>query len=170
MCIKYCNANSYNVCNKLLKGLNMDLKSNKGYVGIDITIAVLILIILVPTIMGIVYNINLSKHSTGVKSEALSIAVNTIETAKACKLEMLTEQQLLSDLNSSNIYVMNIDNATNSAIITTSTASYILDVEVEDYSEIDEEAQENILKRLTVNVKYKVGNKEQSINIKNLIK
>ena len=36
----------------------MNLKKNNGFVGVDISVAVIILLILVPTITGMIYNIN----------------------------------------------------------------------------------------------------------------
>lgn len=175
MCIKYSSINSYNVSNQIIgKDFGMKLRDNKGVVGIDISVAVVILLILVPTIMGIVYNINSSKHSSKVKTEALNIAVNTIETAKGISLESLTNQELLSTLNSSNLYVMTVDNVTNSAIITTSIATYKLQVDVKDYKDLNNDEEndiiENIVKRIEVKVTYKIGDKEQTLELANVLK
>ena len=46
----------------------MNLKNNKGYVGIDASIAVLILLIIIPTIAGMIYNVNKTNNLIDRKS------------------------------------------------------------------------------------------------------
>ena len=41
----------------------MNLRSNKGFVTEDVAIAIIILLIIVPVIMGIVFSINSSKNA-----------------------------------------------------------------------------------------------------------
>ena len=73
----------------------MKLKNNKGYVGIDVSIAVLILMILIPTITSAFYNVNSSKHNTQIKTECLNLIVNSLETAKTVGLENLDNTKFL---------------------------------------------------------------------------
>ena len=60
----------------------MKLKNDKGYVLTDVSISVIILLILTPVIMGLVYRINSTKRNSEIKSEAINIAVNSLEAAK----------------------------------------------------------------------------------------
>ena len=76
----------------------MNFKNNKGYVVVDATIAVIILMILIPVLMGMVYRVNLTNHETKIKAEVINILVNTIETAKGIELENLTEEKVINKL------------------------------------------------------------------------
>ena len=78
----------------------MKLRNNKGYVMTDATIAILIALILVPTIMGIVYSIRTTKRASETKTGALNIATNALEIAKGIELEELDESEILSSLKS----------------------------------------------------------------------
>lgn len=73
----------------------MNLKNNNGYVLTDAAIALIIILILIPTITGMIYNINRIKHGNERKTEAINIAVNTIEVAKSINMADLpkTESQ-----------------------------------------------------------------------------
>ena len=78
----------------------MNLRNNKGYVIEDISIAIIIILILVPVIMGIIFSINSSKNTEDIKSEALNILTNTMEIAKANNLEELTVTKIIEGLSS----------------------------------------------------------------------
>ena len=148
----------------------MDLKQNKGFVGIDISISVLSLIILIPTIMGIVYNINKSNNSAKIKSEALNIAINAVETAKGMEIKNVTVSNLLTEfLNKNTQYTVTTDSTNNVDIVATDTGSYKLSYDVEDYNEHETTATANIVKTVKATVKYKIGNEEKSIDLSTVI-
>ena len=111
----------------------MNFKNNKGYVVVDATIAVIILMILIPVLMGMVYRVNLTNHETKIKAEVINILVNTIETAKGIELENLTEEKVINKLQDT--YTIS-DITSNSAVITTFIASYKLKVSVVDYHQL----------------------------------
>ena len=149
----------------------MNIKQNKGYVGIDMSLAVMILLILAPTIMGIVFGINVSRNTADTKTQALNILVNTLETAKGIELEQLTEQKILEDFeNDHSEYKLTLEAGNKSAIIATNKASFRLQVEVVDYHDINSEATENFVKTVTATVTYKAGNKENSLNLSTVVK
>jgi len=159
----------------------MNLRNNKGYVMTDASIAIIILLILVPTIMGMIYSLNASRRTTETKAQAVNIAVNVIETAKGMEmsdeldgqaiLESLGDSQGIYDgmmgtigqeeINGKNIYT---------AVVTKDNAGYKVYVDVIDYSEEHNEAKKNILKTVIANVKYKAGGQENEITLKSLIK
>lgn len=159
----------------------MNLRNNKGYVMTDASIAIIILLILVPTIMGMIYSLNASRRTTETKAQAVNIAVNVIETAKGMEmsdeldgqaiLESLGDSQGIYDgmmgtigqeeINGKNLYT---------AVVTKDNAGYKVYVDVIDYSEEHNEAKQNILKTVIVNVKYKAGGQENEITLKSLIK
>lgn len=149
----------------------MNLKNNKGYVGVDATIAVIILMLIIPTIMGMVYRINTTNHETKIKAEVINILVNTIETAKGISLKDLTTQEVINQFESSygSTYTIS-DKTSSSAVITTSMASYKLEVSVVDYHDTHSDAKENVLKTVKAVVTYKIGNNEKTMDLSTVIK
>ena len=156
----------------------MELNNNKGYVMTDASIAVLLLLILVPTIMGIIYSSNVTKRTTDVKSQAINIAVNAIEAAKGIEISSLTDRAVLNDIYT-NIYVqdsMSISdtiingNTVPIATIKKENASYKLLIDVKDYSEGKNDILPNIIKTVTATVTYKIGGQEKTIELKTVIK
>lgn len=145
----------------------MNFKNNKGYVVVDATIAVIILMILIPVLMGMVYRVNLTNHETKIKAEVINILVNTIETAKGIELENLTEEKVINKLQDT--YTIS-DITSNSAVITTFIASYKLKVSVVDYHDIHSDAKENVLKTVKAVVTYKIGNKEKTMDLSTVVK
>lgn len=147
----------------------MKLRNNKGYVMTDISIAVIILLILVPTIMGLVYNIGATKRATEAKAEAINIATNTIEAAKGIELEAINTQSVLENIQT-NIYKEKMTISENNGVITTNKSSYKVSVDVADYADSHNEVQPNVVKTITAKVEFRLGGKTQEITLKTVIK
>ena len=60
----------------------MNLRKNNGFTGIDISIAMLIILVFIPTVFGIVYNIQKTNNSIKRESNAINITTSILETAK----------------------------------------------------------------------------------------
>lgn len=58
-------------------------KKNNGFAGIDISISMIIILIFIPTIFGIVYNIQKINADVKRKSVAVNIATNVLEIVKS---------------------------------------------------------------------------------------
>lgn len=58
-------------------------KKNSGFAGIDISISMIIILIFIPTIFGIVYNIQKINSDVKRKSTAVNIATNVLEIVKS---------------------------------------------------------------------------------------
>lgn len=140
----------------------MKLKKNNGYVGVDTAIAILILVIMIPTIAGMIYNVNKTNKTIDRRTEALNIAVNTIEVAKglgidemrnsnvtASIMEML-KNQLYSDLNIT-------DNT-----LTKDSSTYKIDVTISDYADTHTDAIKDFVKIVKVTVTYKPENSQNN--------
>lgn len=147
-------------------------KNNKGYVGVDISIAVIILLILIPTIMGIVYSNNSTIALADTKAGAINIAVNAIEAAKGiANLENVTPQNIYNELSEGTYNGKMGLNSDNEEVIQTDKASYKLTVTVTDYSEIDTNATANMVKTVKAVVQYKIKGKElQSIELSTVLR
>ena len=158
----------------------MKLQKNKGYVMTDASIAIIILLILVPTIMGIVYSIGVTKRATETKSEAINIVTNAIEAAKGISLSELNEQAILNSIKT-DIYTdkMTIneetvdENAIYKGIIKTNKASYQVTTNVVDYKDgkqDDDTIVENVVKTVTATVKYRLSGTDQEISLSTVVK
>ena len=151
----------------------MKLKNNKGYVMTDISIAIIILLILVPTIMGMVYNIRATKRSTEAKAEAINIATNLIETAKGIDIEDINAETVLENTKT-NIYKEKLTINNSEGVINTNNSSYKVSVDVVDFATThsDEVPQpkQNIVKTITAKVEYRLSGKTQEITLKTVIK
>ena len=157
----------------------MNLKQNKGYVGTDIAIAVIILLILIPTIMGMTFNANASKNATNVKAGATEVAVNTIEAAKGIGPgENLTISEVLSRLENMYTGTERGENASE-IIVPTDKGTYKVNIQITDYATgKGEDVEENFVKTIKVTVEFKVRkvtvefkvrNEVQSIEISTVI-
>ena len=61
----------------------MNFRNNRGYTGIDISVAMIIILIFIPTIFGIVYNIQRINGRAERQSNAVNIATDILEIAKS---------------------------------------------------------------------------------------
>ena len=148
----------------------MNLRNNKGYVIEDISIAIIIILILVPVIMGIIFSINSSKNTEDIKSEALNILTNTMEIAKANNLEELTVTKIIEGLSS--LYGDKIQSNTNPIVIKTDKASYQLEIQVVDYADDTTNhvgANPNVVKTVKAIIEYRVSGKNQKMDLSTVI-
>lgn len=53
----------------------MNYRKNNGFAGIDISISMIIILIFIPTIFGVVYNIQ--KTNTSVKRESTAVSIRS---------------------------------------------------------------------------------------------
>lgn len=162
----------------------MKLRNNKGYVMTDASIAIIILLILVPTIMGLVYAVNVTRRTTEAKTDAINIVTNVIEAAKGISLDDNYDgEAILSSLKAEqgDIYYEQMGDITNeeinektlpTAVIEMDKAKYKVYVDVVDYADVEghTEAARNIVKTVTATVKYKVGGQEKEISLSTVVK
>ena len=149
----------------------MNLKKNEGYVGIDISVALIILLILVPIITGMIYNINKENNNLERKSQALNFAVNVMETSKGIELEELEISNLEQEVSTyfKDVEITNTNYNDGVLICTKDSVTYELKIEIKDYSEIDDTIEENKAKKVSVVVTYLVGGDEQSIDLSTIV-
>lgn len=146
----------------------MNLKQNKGVVGVDIAIALIVLMILIPLITGLIFNVNSSSNSTKTKSQALNIAVNTLEIANEIDISELTEENVI--LKISEMYGDNtLEQVSDGLLLEINNITYKLQVFITDYSETNVDAQSNVVKTVKAQVTYNVSNEEESIDISTVI-
>ena len=159
----------------------MKIKNNKGLTGVDVTIAVVILAIFVTLITNMFYNVSQIANTVNRKSQATYIAVQVIEAMKQLEYNSLPKGYVgESDLVDMTVEEAEIENTT----ITLEGLNTILgdekkiklnngysvDIKVENYIKIKDDLElKDILKQLTVTVKYKNKNKEQKVELSTVV-
>ena len=135
----------------------MNLKNNKGYTGVDISIAIIIIMIFIPTLMAISYSIQKTSNDVKRKADAITIATEILETSKTIAYENLDNMEEES-------YISLLETKYSKEV------SYDINIEVENYypEEVSEEDREDLVKKIKVIVTYPIGNKTKSIDISTL--
>lgn len=146
----------------------MKIKHNKGYVGVDLTISLMILIILIPTITAMTFNINSVSNGIKRKTEALSIATNVMESAKVVYEENKITSDVFLNKLINKVKSMYIDEETDDEIFETVDDSTLLGTIDKSMYRIKIDVEEKDGNKAVVNteVRYKIGNKEESVNLK----
>lgn len=140
----------------------MSIKEEKGLTGVDIAISLVVITIFIATIANLIANINLNSKSMERKSIATSYAVQETEKLKA--------KGYVSDYDgkgiSSEETIKDEDIYSNSEF-----TGYHKTVTIKDYILIvnDSTKQKNIVKEVTTDISYKVGNKEENVSISTYI-
>ena len=156
----------------------MNLRNNKGYTGIDISVAMIIILIFIPTIFGIVYNLQKVRAKSEREANSINVATDVLEIAKSIAYSDVTiseNSEFIARLNNkySNLQILNDENKlVNCSYIDNNNIHYKIEVDVANQypSEIDESEKMDYVKKLTVTVTYPVGNSTKSINISTVLK
>lgn len=134
----------------------MNLKSNKGFTGVDVAIAGIVLIIFMSLITGLFYNISSTNKKIERKSMATQLAIKTIETMKKTKFEELVPNMTLNELNEVQELEENkIQNIPN---------GYNIVISVQKYND------EEVIKIISVEVSYINGKNTENVKLETLVK
>lgn len=152
------------------------LKKNKGFTGIDISISVIIILIFIPTIFGIVYNIQKTNESVQRKTNAVGIATNIIEIIKKESYDDISEDES-SKLNQDllNKYAKSTSNSEITedegyngflyySCIGEKNEHYVIQVGIKNYYPSETE-KEDLIKQINVKVFYPYGSKLKNVEI-----
>ena len=148
----------------------MKIKNNKGLTGVDVTISVIILTIFVSLIANMFYNVSQIGNAVNRKSEATYVAVQIIEAMKQVNYDDLPTG-LTEDTTAINLEKLNELLIDEDKIVLKN--GYSVDINVENYKKIKGETEgeelEDILKRVTVTVKYNEKAKEQTVELTTVV-
>lgn len=128
----------------------MHFKNEKGYTGIDIAISVVVLFIFVSLIAFLSYGFNSSAKEIELKSQALSLAIDEIETIK-------------STITMENIHTLE------TATQETSTQGFYRTITVEDYADIAPTKTRGLVKKVTVKIQYRFQTKQQMVELSTIV-
>lgn len=166
----------------------MKLKNNKGFSLIDSAIALVLLLIFIPTLGGIIYSIKKTDNSIIRKSHAVDTATDIIEMAKSVEYDKIT----LTDANDitdefmdkirvryKNPIIREIEpnNEIEFSIEDSNKTVYKVNVKIENYVDTQEFAEKHsleepkdLIKKIIVKVEYPVGNNVKAIDIGSILK
>ena len=143
----------------------MNIKNEKGFTAIDIAIAIIIMTIFIALISNLIVNINLNSESIKRQTIATSYAIQEIEKIKA--------QGYINEYN--DLGITQIEHLPNYNIDifddTNNFTGFHKTILIKDYIFIknDNTKQKNLVKELTVEISYKLANKEQKVSISTYI-
>lgn len=129
----------------------MNWKNEKGYTGVDIAIAVVVLFIFVSLIATLSYRINSSSKEIELKSKATEIAVDEIEAIKNKSWENITTDDI------SILEPIEVEEG------------YYKTIMVQDYQEMNPSAISDLVKKITVQIQYRFKNKQHVVELSTIM-
>ena len=132
----------------------MRIKDQKGIAGTDIAIAIIIITIFMALISNLIININLNSKDIKRKNLAISYATLEIEKIKTQGIEPYLGKGVQEE------YIIEEDIKDGDNF-----SGFHKKITVKDYVLIKQDMtkQKDIVKEVSVEISYRVGNKEQSI-------
>lgn len=152
-----------------------NLKKQNGFAASDALIAILIITLFTGIIASLLYNIYLSNASLKRMSKANGYIVDVFEYIDKVYYDKVSENELITYFN--NKYYYQADGTTpneDAEIIAVNDDGAISTpfkaiISVQKYNELEGNKDKlDLLKEITMTVKYKLGNKEQEITVKRI--
>lgn len=138
-------------------------KKEKGVTGIDITIAVTLIAIFIALIAILTSNIQKKSEDIQKNSDATMYAVQIIEEIKTKGFEILPKKGTHTIEGYEPGYILDSNGK---------ETPYYQEVTVQDYTELSEENKDKvpeILKQVTVKIRYKLGSEEKEVTLSTII-
>lgn len=134
----------------------MLVKKENGFTGIDIAISIIVTTIFIAVIGNLIVNINLNSKDIERKTVATAYAVQEIEQIKTQKIDEYVDKGIEEE------YI---------TIEKDIEQGYHEKVIVKDYVLIkqDNTKEKNLIKEVTVEISYKLANKEKKVSISTYI-
>lgn len=141
----------------------MNIRNNKGVTGVDLSVALIIIVLFVGLIIMLVNNFGVSTKGINRTTIATNIAIVKIEELKSLEYDTLNGTTVeYKDENG-------ITQASAPYKVTTEITKYIDSEYVNNLSDEEKEKMQDVIKIVKVTVEYKVGNKNENIDISTVI-
>lgn len=140
----------------------MKFRSEKGYTGVDIAIAVIVITMFVSLIAVLIYRFNSLSNEIELKSEATAIAIDEIENIKKQGFEVYDGMNINTTEDKDGNTLENQP---------TQKEGFYRTIVVEDYTDIEENEQKisNLVKKVTVKISYMFQGKEQTVELSTIL-
>lgn len=148
----------------------MNFKSEKGFTGIDITVAIIVITLFVSIISVVFYNITISSKKLERKTESTYIAQDAIEKLKALDYDDVPETKNEDNkIEEKEIKDYKYDDG-NLVVNNEYEKGYTIKIKVERYnpeqsSEESTTEDNDLVKIITVNVSYKIGKDIETVEL-----
>ena len=141
----------------------MKAKKEEGFTGIDISIAVIIIIIFISIIANMTYQFNTSSKEIQRRAEAIEIAITEIEKIKNDGFEKYQGMDKTTTVD-------NEGNGLENQTIEGKEGFYKTIV-IEDYTDIEgnESKIKDLVKKITVKISYNYRAKEQNVEFSTIL-
>ncbi len=134
----------------------MKIKDNRGFTGVDVAIATVIIVVFVGFIAGLFANLAVTSANVERKTRATNLAIEIIEALKVTNFNDLVstedDQMTIEELNSLSLKEISIPNG------------YSYKILIEDY------LNGGVVKTLKVEITYKQGKNNENVSIETLVK
>ena len=134
----------------------MKIRNDKGFTGIDISVAVVVLFIFITIISMLIYRVSSTSKEVSLRSDATYLAINEIEQIKSNGIETYKGIG-----NNSVVGEQNEEIADHEGFYKTITVS--------DYADENKDKKSDVVKRVTVKISYMFQAKEQSVELSTII-
>ena len=146
------------------------MKSEKGFTGADLSIAVIIIVLFIGLIMTIFYQIYLSSSRIQRSTNANNLAISILEKIEAMSYEEVKEGNVTAEGE------YQIDNGASNTGTTSDVLKgifvpkgYTVGIRITNYNQTEgNEGKEDIIKIVKLEIKYKVGRKEEKLEMQTL--
>lgn len=140
----------------------MNIKSEKGFTGADISVALVIIVLFAGLISSLLYSFGVKSKEIDRKSDATYLAVSIIEGIKQMDYDSVKE-----DTNGG-LTVADIETVTGSTIDVAD--GYSVTINVQNYKDkVGDETLKDVMKIVTVTVSYTVGQEQKQITLDTVI-
>ncbi len=136
----------------------MKIKSESGVTGIDISVAIIIILLFVGLITTLIYNYTQNSKEIERKSTATYMIIDILEYAKNSGYDTIDQETM-------NNYINNQDE--NNKF---NKPGYKVNCEVQSSTDLFGQGAEDVMKKVTAKVQYSVNGKEQALDIFTIIK
>lgn len=141
------------------------LKNQKGVTGADAILAVAIAVLFTGIIVTLAYNIYITTNSLKRSSQALSYITSTFEYVATQDYDDITTENIKNYIDGNEEKI--IDALDEGKVSTKDDTPYKAVLSVTKYNETeDNEEKLDLVKEITMSITYKLGDKEQKIEMK----
>lgn len=137
----------------------MSIRENKGITGVDISVAVIIILMFTSLLVSLIYNINIVSKNIERSAEATFLAQQVIEESKSIKYEDINREHWTSTIEEEKAKGYNLD----------ITVELPESLKESVYNHYEKFCDNDIIKQVTAKVSYAVGKETKNIEISTII-
>lgn len=147
------------------------LKNNKGFTQIDIVVSIFILMLFVTLIASLFYNSYVSSTLNKRNAEATAYLTQIFEAIDLIDYDKLdnSDEGIVAKINTIDSSKISGEYVENISLESTLSTPYKVQVKIQNYNETEGNTdKEDLIKIITVTIKYNVNKKEQQVSAQRL--